>query len=795
MASSRPPTRARAVATLRRRAAPVAILAVALLARLWRLGDANVWWDEALAAWAVRKGLAGVTLWTASDVHPPLYFWSLWAWVQAFGESEVALRLLSVLFGVLTVAAVYALARHLAGRWAGAVAGALVAVSRFHVWWSQETRMYVLAGLLGALSLLYLLRWLRSHEEGAAERPQWRLLVPYVLATAGALYTVFLMGALVVAENLVVLAALLLPGYRRRPLLGGWVAAQLAVAAPVAGWLALSWGRMQSWSVAEPVSPGFVARLYATLLATGVSTHIEAVSPWAILAPFAVLGVGLGLLVAGRRRAAEGGGPGAPGVPVEPLALLLAWSLPALAIYLATQPRSLFYTPRVEARYFLPFAPAFWALLGAAVVWIGRRLRPAGWAAGALVLGLSLAYLPGHYEDRVLRDEAQSMVRSILAQAEAGDVVLLDSGSRYPIFDYYYGRVPLEVTPARSPVYLVPPDDLPVTPERVAEIVAPHLETGGRIWLAEVDANLTNPERLSRGYLAGRLPEVLAEGYGHNALYLYDPAGRPPAWNGHVPAHPLDAPLAGGRLAGWELPVRRYAPGDALHLALYWAEAPAEAVRLTLRDGSGRTVALAEGLPPTTDGRARQALDLSISRAVPQGRYTLEVAGGGQQVATGEVEVVRSAPAAPGAMQVALEAPVGEGLVLEGYSLGWDTARAGGEVVLDLVWRAEGPAAGGLVVFTHLLGEAYNPGTAGPVWAGHDAAPAEGGAPVERWRAGERVLDRHILSVDPDAPEGVYRLEVGMYDPATGARLPVTMPDGSTADHLVLESAVRVGRP
>ena len=129
-------------------AVPGAILLVALAARLARLGDANVWWDEALAVWALRKGLVGATLWTAADVHPPLFFWTLWGWVQLVGESEFAMRLLSAGLGVLTVAAVYALGRLVAGRWAGAVGALLIAVSRFHVWWSQELRMYVLAGLL-----------------------------------------------------------------------------------------------------------------------------------------------------------------------------------------------------------------------------------------------------------------------------------------------------------------------------------------------------------------------------------------------------------------------------------------------------------------------------------------------------------------------------------------------------------------------------------------------------------------------------------------------------------------------
>lgn len=54
---------------------------------------------------------------------------------------------------------------------------------------------------------------------------------------------------------------------------------------------------------------------------------------------------------------------------------------------------------------------------------------------------MSLAYLPGHYRGRLLRDDLQSMVRTIISQARPGDVVLLDSGSRYPVFLYDYERV------------------------------------------------------------------------------------------------------------------------------------------------------------------------------------------------------------------------------------------------------------------------------------------------------------------------------------------------------------------
>ena len=93
-----------------------AILLAAFALRIWLLGNQNIWWDEGLAIWAVRQGWVRMTLWTASDVHPPLYFWLLKAWVSLAGESEFAARFISLLCGVVTVAALYPLAKALLGR-------------------------------------------------------------------------------------------------------------------------------------------------------------------------------------------------------------------------------------------------------------------------------------------------------------------------------------------------------------------------------------------------------------------------------------------------------------------------------------------------------------------------------------------------------------------------------------------------------------------------------------------------------------------------------------------------------
>ena len=463
--------------------APALILLLALGLRLFRLAEANLWWDEALAIWGVRKGLAGVTVWTAGDVHPPLYFWSLWSWVQLFGESPWAMRSLSVLFGVLTVAAVYGLGTLIAGRRLGNLAALLTALARFHVWWSQEMRMYVLAGLLGVLSLYFFLHWLRGERDEPRDGRPWcpnRALLLYGLCATGALYTIFLMGALILVQNVVVLLVLLWPAGRiaRGRVLRKWVLTQLGILALVGVWLYFSWGRMPTWSVASPMGPLSLARLYATLLTTGVSVDIGRYT-WAVLYPLAICLLGLGCLLPRWRRAGRIEGMAA----LDALTLTLSCTLTAAVVYAATMPRSLFYTPHIEARYFLPFAPAFWLLLAWAVLLIAERWRRLGWLAGATVVVLFILFLPGHYSDRFRRDTLETMSRSVVSQARSGDALLLDSGSRYPVFLYDYERVAPE---AWRPAL-----------EYVSKAEEPLTRGAGR-------GRLDVPRRRSRAHLAGR---------------------------------------------------------------------------------------------------------------------------------------------------------------------------------------------------------------------------------------------------------------------------------------------------
>jgi len=62
--------------------------------------------------------------------------------------------------------------------------------------------------------------------------------------------------------------------------------------------------------------------------------------------------------------------------------------------------------------------------------------------------------------------------------------------------------------------------------------------------------------------------------------------------------------------------------------------------------------------------------------------------------------------------------------------------------------------------------------------AQHGGVPGEGRSPTVGWRREGFITDRHTLPLT-DVPEGEYSLFAGMYDPATGERVPPS--DGFSA--------------
>ena len=184
---------------------------IALAVRSHGLGTQSLWWDESLSLLRARLPLAdilsnridltdGHAVVATIDNHPPLYFLLLSLTVRVFGTSEFALRLPSLVFGILLIPLIYVTGKRLKSTGAGRFAALMAALSPMYLWYSQEARMYMMAPFLGLLSFYALLR-LVDRDEGS--RRLWA--AAYILATLAMLLTHYLTFFILAVEILVVI--------------------------------------------------------------------------------------------------------------------------------------------------------------------------------------------------------------------------------------------------------------------------------------------------------------------------------------------------------------------------------------------------------------------------------------------------------------------------------------------------------------------------------------------------------------------------------------------------------------
>lgn len=91
------------------------------------------------------------------DIHAPLYFFILHFWMKLFGESDVILRLLSVIFGIINIPVGYFIGKKLLSKKLGLIIAAFISFSGLLIYYSQEVKFYSLLPLLVSLSFLYLI--------------------------------------------------------------------------------------------------------------------------------------------------------------------------------------------------------------------------------------------------------------------------------------------------------------------------------------------------------------------------------------------------------------------------------------------------------------------------------------------------------------------------------------------------------------------------------------------------------------------------------------------------------------
>jgi 4-amino-4-deoxy-L-arabinose transferase-like glycosyltransferase len=226
----------------------ICLLAFGLL--VYHLDEPSLWGDEARTAEWVERLTQGdfrslldpsVPHWLS---HPPFYFLCLWIWIAFTGVSEFTLRFLSVVFGMLCVAMLYPLGTKMASRRVALIAMGLMATSPFLVMYSRIARLYSLELLLTLISYWFFCQLL----QGPNTLAKW---VGYIVSSALAIYTEYLVAFVLAAQAVVALARI----RRHRQLVLQFFASQMAVVLLFAPWIPVTMRLTAAVQSAPPAFP------------------------------------------------------------------------------------------------------------------------------------------------------------------------------------------------------------------------------------------------------------------------------------------------------------------------------------------------------------------------------------------------------------------------------------------------------------------------------------------------------------------------------------------------------------
>jgi mannosyltransferase len=420
----------------------VAATAMACALGLYQLGDPAFDYDEAYSLGVVRGSFADtwvrITNW---DIVQAPYYLLLHLWYRV-GESELVLRLPSVVGYVASVPLVFVVGRRALDARVGAIAAVLLALNGLALSWAQQARSYAMV-----LALVPLTTWVLLW---ALDRPRSAVRgVVYGALAAVAVYAHFLVGLVVAAQ----LVAMLLR--RPRPWrVAAAAAGTLAVlTAPAVIWVATLSSDPLNWI--EPPSLRHLLSMLADLSGGG-PPQFFVIGPLVVVAAAAAR--------SWHRRA-----PGSPRAWGH-LLLLVCLVLPVALLVAST------YTvkPLLHARYLIPVVPYFALVAASGLVWLVERRRSLGLAVGAVVLGAALAGATTHYLTNT-EHEWRTATTMVLDGSRPGEPVAVVPGQARQVVEYQLRRLD-----AADRV-------VPVSPRRGDPPVGP------RIWVVHEERNAPMP--------------------------------------------------------------------------------------------------------------------------------------------------------------------------------------------------------------------------------------------------------------------------------------------------------------
>lgn len=742
----------------------ITLLAFAL--RLIHLDFQPLWWDEGYSVFFATRDFWTMIERTAIDIHPPLYYAVMQIWITCFGTSTVALRLLSVIIGTATIPLLYALAHKLfTDQRTARVAAFLLAISPFHIYYSQEVRMYGLVTLLG-LASIYLCVQLLGMTPGT--RASARAAFFFILTTTAALYTQYYAVFIFIAEILLILAIYLV--IDRHPIhwrsfasiwanpLAHWFGAWIAIIILYLPWIIYAGPKLYAYVTSKVSIEKYTPLDPLTFLAKHLAAFaVGHLTEWTMLAWASIVLVGLVALAFffdTRRR--NSGWMLYPLLSLSPsLLIVLSFIVPLTLGYLV----NLIYPfhPVHSERLLLLAVPAFYLIAALGIAALRQYRATLGSIVLVLVALTDAASLYDFYTvPRYPNDDYRPLIADLQTIAQPNDVFLVIYPWQIGYLEAYYRGASLNIIETPNEAWITNSSqmqsDLETMLKPNARVWIPALQTQGRIIEDALDL-----------YFRPRTYAVMDQWYGTTRLEMFARADDPPHANRSLI---FENELS---FTDWGIATEPLIAGQ--DLLRVWFDARNVAshtfkVSVRLVDTNGNVWAqddreIASDL---------QRIGIFIPMGIPPGDYTVRLqvyhTRDGKPLRDADVlsNIRIVAPASPNIAAIAHRTEINfeNGIRLLGYTT--SVAKPGFPLPITFFWQATRNIEKEYTVITQIQDARRK------IFATTQAAPALGIYPTTHWQVNEIVRDPQTITVRGDTPDGDYRIVVTLVEPTSNAR-------------------------
>lgn len=137
------------------------IVLIGAALRIHHLTNQSLWLDEVFTMHIAQLSFTQIWNFTISsiDVHPPLFYFFERIGILIFGLTSFGLRIFPAIFGIITIPIFYFIGKELTNNKSiGLLMAMLLTISTFHIYHSQDARMYSLYLLLFSFGLYFFIR-------------------------------------------------------------------------------------------------------------------------------------------------------------------------------------------------------------------------------------------------------------------------------------------------------------------------------------------------------------------------------------------------------------------------------------------------------------------------------------------------------------------------------------------------------------------------------------------------------------------------------------------------------------